>query len=490
MYSKCFRYKGHILRKDEILLSDYAANRLGARVGDTIRVSYYKSEGLKRLDTDARQFKVGRVVPLSEWVSDGSLSADFPGLSNVERCTDWDSDLPIQMDLITDEDERYWDLFRSTPKAIIAYDAVVGDWGNAYGSATAIRIPNARPDLTGLRPEMFGIQLIHPREAGIYAARNGVDFAGLFLALGFFIIVSAVLLMLNPLSEMFYRRRHEIALLPHLSVWDNITFGLQLQKLPQAEMEKRARMAMEILHLEGYENKKTHELSGGQKQRVALCRALVKQSPYFLLDEPLSNLDAKLRQKARTELVKIHEMFKPTMVYVTHDQIEAMTVAHRIAVMNQGRIQQIDTPVNIYHHPANTFVATFIGSPAMNILQAEILDGKIIVGDCALKLPHERLQELGGRSKVLFGLRPEACTPSFESAMINGKADFVENTGNLKTATLKLATGESFYLQDSDQGLQMEDIRGFNFDWQNVCLFDAESGENLAKVPPELPVMP
>lgn len=272
------------------------------------------------------------------------------------------------------------------------------------------------------------------------------------------------------------------ALFPHLSVWDNITFGLQLQKLPQAEMEKRARMAMEILHLEGYENKKTHELSGGQKQRVALCRALVKQSPYFLLDEPLSNLDAKLRQKARTELVKIHEMFKPTMVYVTHDQIEAMTVAHRIAVMNQGRIQQIDTPANIYHHPANTFVATFIGSPAMNILQAEILDGKIIVGDCALKLPHERLQELGGRSKLLFGLRPEACTPSFESAMINGKADFVENTGNLKTATLKLATGESFYLQDSDQELQMEDIRGFNFDWQNVCLFDAESGENLAKV--------
>ena len=98
------------------------------------------------------------------------------------------------------------------------------------------------------------------------------------------------------------------------------------------------------------------------------------------------------------------------------------------------------------------------------------------------RLPQERLQELGGRSKVLFGLRPEACTPSFESAMINGKVDFVENTGNLKTATLKLATGESFYLQDSDQGLQMEDIRGFNFDWQNVCLFDAESGENLAKV--------
>lgn len=269
------------------------------------------------------------------------------------------------------------------------------------------------------------------------------------------------------------------ALFPHLSVWDNITFGLQLQKLPQAEMEKRVRLAMEILHLEGYENKKTHELSGGQKQRVALCRALVKQSPYFLLDEPLSNLDAKLRQKARTELVKIHEMFQPTMVYVTHDQIEAMTVAHRIAVMNQGKIQQIDTPTNIYHHPANTFVATFIGSPAMNILEGEMLDGKIIVGNCALHLPAANLELIGARKKVLFGLRPEACVPCFESAMINGKVEFVENTGNLKTVTLRLATGESFYLQDSNQSIALENARGFDFDWKNVCLFDIETGENL-----------
>ncbi len=270
------------------------------------------------------------------------------------------------------------------------------------------------------------------------------------------------------------------ALFPHLTVWENITFGLVLQKLPQAEIESRTRKAMEILHLEGYENKKTHELSGGQKQRVALCRALVKQSPYFLLDEPLSNLDAKLRQKARTELVKIHEMFKPTMVYVTHDQIEAMTVAHRIAVMNQGKIQQIDTPANIYHHPANTFVAGFIGSPAMNILQADVMDGKIIVGNSAMSLPVGRASEVGARSRVLFGLRPEACQPRFESAMINGRVEFVENTGNLKTVTLRLGTGESFYLQDSNQSIALENIRGFDFDWKNVCLFDAETGENLA----------
>lgn len=207
------RYKDHTLGKDEILLSDYAANRLNVSLGDTLRISYYKSEGLKRLDTVTRRFKVVRIVPLSEWVADSSLSADFPGLSDVERCTDWDSDLPIDMDLITDEDERYWNLYRTTPKAIVSYDAVVADWGNAYGNATAIRVPGTDVDLTGLHSDMFGIQLTHPRETGIYAARNGVDFAGLFLALGFFIIVSAVLLMLNPLSEMFYQRRHEIDLL-------------------------------------------------------------------------------------------------------------------------------------------------------------------------------------------------------------------------------------------------------------------------------------
>ena len=269
------------------------------------------------------------------------------------------------------------------------------------------------------------------------------------------------------------------ALFPHMTVWENINFGLQMQKLPKEKIAKRAKEAMEILHLEGYENKKTHELSGGQKQRVALCRALVKQSPYFLLDEPLSNLDAKLRQKARTELVKLHEMFKPTMVYVTHDQIEAMTVAHRIAVMNQGRIQQIDTPYNIYHHPANTFVAGFIGSPAMNILEAQVLNNGLVIGQSAVKLPQSLREQIADREKVYFGLRPEACTPAFGDAMIKGRVDFVENTGNLQTATLRLADGVSLYVQDSHQDAHLEECTGVDFAWENVCLFDAETGVNL-----------
>lgn len=210
------RYKGQPLQKDEIILSDYSAERLQAKPGDYIKISYFTSQDLKTLKTDTIYLQVKAIVPLNELHDDKTLSADFPGLSDVERCTDWDSDLPINMDLITDEDERYWELYRSTPKAIIAYDAVADDWGNAYGNATAIRIDNADPDLSGLHADMFGIQVIHPRSAGLYAAKNGVDFSSLFLALGFFIIISAMLLMLIPLSEMLFQRRHEIALLKAL----------------------------------------------------------------------------------------------------------------------------------------------------------------------------------------------------------------------------------------------------------------------------------
>jgi len=206
------RYKNQPLQKEDIILSDYAARRLNVGLDDSVSVSYFVSQQFKTLKEKSICLKVSKIVPLKDLTADKTLIADFPGLSDVERCTDWNSDLPINMNLITDEDENYWKLYRNTPKALIAYNAVVAGWRNAYGNATAVCVDSDNPDLSELKPEMFGIQIIHPREKGLYAAMNGVDFSSLFLALGFFIIVSAILLMLIPISEMLYQRRHEIEL--------------------------------------------------------------------------------------------------------------------------------------------------------------------------------------------------------------------------------------------------------------------------------------
>ena len=209
-------YEGRMLSADEILLSDYTARRIGAKVGELVSVSYFKMKGLKRLETDSIQLRVSAIIPMQDWVKDGTLSADFPGLTDVERCTEWDSDLPINLDLITDEDEQYWTNYRSTPKAIVPYKSVINDWKTVFGSATAIRVDNDEVDFSGIDAQMCGVQMVHPREAGLYGAMNGVDFAGLFLALGFFIIVAALLLMVSPLMEMYEHRKGEFQLLSSL----------------------------------------------------------------------------------------------------------------------------------------------------------------------------------------------------------------------------------------------------------------------------------
>ena len=229
------QYRNYTLLPDEIILSDYTARRLGVKEKDPLTLTFYTSQNLKTLSTDTIKLTVSRIVPIRELAEDSGLSADFPGLANAERCTDWNADLPIDMTLITDEDENYWEIWKSTPKAIIPYCAVAEKWGNSFGSATALRIKAPSipseggeietfyADTTIILPPfggdgggfwgMVGMQLSHPRATAFQAARNGVDFSSLFLSLGFFIILSAVLLMLVPLSEMLQQRKDETTLM-------------------------------------------------------------------------------------------------------------------------------------------------------------------------------------------------------------------------------------------------------------------------------------
>jgi putative ABC transport system permease protein len=205
-------YDGQRLSGAEIILSDYAARRLNASANDSVRLTYFVSSDLKTLSEETLALRVSAIIPLKRLLADKTLSAEFPGLSDVEKCTDWDSDMPIDMNLITKDDEDYWTSYRSTPKALVAYNAVARSWGNAYGSATAIRTAQ-HPNMSGLAPSMLGIQIVHPKEAGLAAAAGGINFGSLFLSLGIFIVFAAILLMLVPLYEMIFVRRNELELM-------------------------------------------------------------------------------------------------------------------------------------------------------------------------------------------------------------------------------------------------------------------------------------
>jgi multiple sugar transport system ATP-binding protein len=206
------------------------------------------------------------------------------------------------------------------------------------------------------------------------------------------------------------------ALYPHLTVRDNIAFPLKLAKLAKAEIRRRVGEAAGILDLEPYLGRKPRALSGGQRQRVAMGRAIVRQPKAFLMDEPLSNLDAKLRVQMRADIKKLQSDLGVTTIYVTHDQVEAMTMGDRVAVIRKGRLQQVAPPEELYERPVNVFVAGFIGSPAMNILQARIENGAAVVGDSRLPV-HGLAAHEGG--EVLIGLRPEAFE---DAALANGDA--------------------------------------------------------------------
>jgi multiple sugar transport system ATP-binding protein len=245
------------------------------------------------------------------------------------------------------------------------------------------------------------------------------------------------------------------ALYPHMTVYENMAFGLKLRKTPKAEIERRVREAADILSIQNLLDRKPKQLSGGQRQRVALGRAIVREPKVFLLDEPLSNLDAKLRVQTRTEISKLHQRLGTTFIYVTHDQTEAMTMGTRIAVMKDGLMQQIDTPQALYDRPTNIFVAGFIGSPAMNFFDVRLSssDGKLVIdgGSFHLDVPPDRariLQAYAGKDMVL-GLRPEDLhdpeftPPGIIAARIPAEVDVTELMGS-EVYLYLLAGGKQF----------------------------------------------
>jgi multiple sugar transport system ATP-binding protein len=213
---------------------------------------------------------------------------------------------------------------------------------------------------------------------------------------------------LDPVDRDIAMVFQNYALYPHMSVRDNIGFPLLIQRLTKSQREERVRETAELLGISDLLRRKPRELSGGQRQRVAMGRAIIRHPQAFLMDEPLSNLDAKLRVQMRAELVKLHRRLGVTTLYVTHDQTEAMTLGQRVAVLNYGVLQQVDTPQALYREPANTFVASFIGSPSMNFLRVRLVDGGVEAGRLRLELPETLRRRLVREpAEVLLGLRPE-----------------------------------------------------------------------------------
>ncbi len=277
------------------------------------------------------------------------------------------------------------------------------------------------------------------------------------------------------------------ALYPHMSVYDNMAFGLKLRKTPKDEIKRRVEDAADILGIKDLLERKPRQLSGGQRQRVAVGRAIVREPKVFLLDEPLSNLDAKLRVETRANISKLHNQLETTFIYVTHDQVEAMTMASRIAVLNRGLLQQIDTPQVLYDTPGNLFVAGFIGSPSMNFFNAKIAkgDGKLYVEGNAinLQIPEDRANvymPYAGK-EIIFGIRPEDIhNPSFVPAdiypqSVDAKVDITELMGNEIFVFLK--TGDSDYVARVDPRSRYgiaDDVQVV-FNMANMHIFDKDT---------------
>jgi multiple sugar transport system ATP-binding protein len=282
------------------------------------------------------------------------------------------------------------------------------------------------------------------------------------------------------------------ALYPHMSVFDNLAFGLKLRKTPKTDIDRRVKEAAEILGIGELLNRKPKQLSGGQRQRVALGRAIVREPKVFLMDEPLSNLDAKLRVATRAELIKLHQRLQTTVIYVTHDQVEAMTMGTRIAVLKDGYLQQLETPQNLYDKPLNMFVAGFIGSPAMNFFDAKLVgappeDVWVEGSGFRLKVPIDKSRKLGDYlgKDVVMGIRPEhfenrTTAPSApDGSVMSVMVDVVELMGSEILAYL-VAGKQTFVAKlDARAMVRTGDSIDVVVDTPMMHIFDRQSERNL-----------
>jgi len=278
------------------------------------------------------------------------------------------------------------------------------------------------------------------------------------------------------------------ALYPHMSVYDNMAFGLKLRRVPRDEIDRRVREAARRLGIESLLDRKPKQLSGGQRQRVAVGRAIVRNPAVFLMDEPLSNLDAKLRVQARAEISKLHMQLGTTFIYVTHDQVEAMTMGTRIVVMKDGVLQQVDTPQVLYERPDNVFVAGFIGSPSMNFFDATITgsgnDIYVDTGAFRVRVPENRVgpykAHLG--KQVIFGIRPEDihdpeyAPPGIHQSIVESKVDVTELMGNEVILYMMTTDNQPFLARvDPRTKAHVGNTMGLAFNMDNMHIFDKQT---------------
>ncbi|WP_117232973.1 sn-glycerol-3-phosphate import ATP-binding protein UgpC [Vibrio maerlii] len=268
------------------------------------------------------------------------------------------------------------------------------------------------------------------------------------------------------------------ALYPHMTVYDNMAYGLRNRKTPKAEIERLVSEAAEMLELKELLDRKPKQLSGGQRQRVAMGRAIVREPKVFLFDEPLSNLDAKLRVQMRLEIKRLQRRLGTTSVYVTHDQVEAMTLADKLVVLNKGNVEQVGTPLEIYDYPASQFVATFIGSPSMNILEGEVAVDGLMLGDELFNMNTQTL-DLG---EVKLGLRPEHLYLTTENPWFNVEVELIESLGAdllLYCKTLGQESQKMVVRVEGHSKIDIGDTLGLGIEQEHIHLFNTQTSKRI-----------